>query len=164
MDSLLPHAPHPLPAPPGPLLAATLAQGIDLALCAIPVVHSRPHLFGEEKGGSVVPNRGGIHGQGPGEGSRLPGTSQAWRTARRERDRRRGPACTIGAECYILGGGLCVGGCRRGEEGVSPPLLPSLKEGERGGPGLRESLVFHQYPCLGSHSPDFRESPVSQEP
>lgn len=58
--------PHP-PAPP--LLAATRGQGIDLALCVVvPVSRSRPHLFGEEKGGSVVPNRGGIHGQAWGAG------------------------------------------------------------------------------------------------
>lgn len=78
---------RPLPPawlPPPQLLAASLAPGIDLALCVvIPVSQSRPHLFGEEKGGFVVPNRGGIHGQGRGGGS-LPGTGQAWRRARRE--------------------------------------------------------------------------------
>lgn len=116
MDSRL----APPQRPPGPLLAATLALGIDLALCAVPEVHSRPHLFGEEKGGSVVPNRGGIHGQGPGEGSRLPGTGQAWRSARREQERRRGPACTIGVRVILWVGG-CVGGGAGGERWESHP-------------------------------------------
>lgn len=59
MDRLLPSAWVPSP----PLLAAMLAQGIDLALCVVvPMSLSRLHLFGEEKGGSVVTNRGGIHG------------------------------------------------------------------------------------------------------
>lgn len=65
------------PTPPHRVLAASFIPRIDLALCVvIPVSHSRPHLFGEEKGGSVVPNRGGIHGQDRGGGS-LPGTGQA---------------------------------------------------------------------------------------
>lgn len=91
--------------------------------------------------GSVVPNRGGIHGQGPGEGRRLPGTGQAWRTARRERERRRGPACAMGAD-RSLGGRLCGWACGRSEVGVPPSVLPSLKEGECSGPVLRESLVI----------------------
>lgn len=65
------------PTPPPPSAGSLTHPRIDLALCVvIPVSHSRPHLFGEEKGGSVVPNRGGIHGQERGGGS-LPGTGQA---------------------------------------------------------------------------------------
>lgn len=64
------------PTPPPPSAGSLTHPRIDLALCVvIPVSHSRPHLFGEEKGGSVVPNRVGFMDK-KGEGS-LPGTGQA---------------------------------------------------------------------------------------
>ena len=105
--------------PPPPLLAATLTQGIDLVLCvAVPVFRSTPHLFGEEKGGSVVSNRGGIHGQAWGQG-RLPGTDPAWRSSSRERKGLRpglgSCLCPRGRVCI-----LCEGRCRKGEVGVLP--------------------------------------------
>lgn len=53
--------------------------------------------------GSVVPNRGGIHDQGLGVGS-LPGTGQAWRSARWEQGE--GADAGPGVLLVPVGGGL----------------------------------------------------------
>lgn len=115
MDRMLPSAWMPSLS----LLAATLAQGIDRALCAVvPVSCSRPHLFGEEKGGSVVPNRGGIHGQAQGVG--WPAWYRAGLEERQQRVRgglRHGPGsclCPGGRVLYSDGAGAMGEGARGG--------------------------------------------------
>lgn len=154
----LPSQAAPAP-PPSPLLAMTVAQGIDLALCAVPVTRSRPHLFGEEKGGSVAPNRGGIHRQGPGEGSGLPGTGQAWRGARREREEEGSRLYHWGRVFYSGWGSAWVE--VREEGGGSLTLITSSSVGRRvswpcpqGVPSLRgEEGLCHQSPRLEGIEP-----------
>lgn len=123
MDTLLPSAWTPSPS----LLAAAPAQGIDLALCAaVPVPRSRPHLFGEEKVGSVVPNRGGIHGQALGAGSPAwygPGLEEY---QERERERKvlgQGPGVLLvplEQSPILWVGARCGSRCRRREMRALP--------------------------------------------
>lgn len=127
MDTLLPSAWTPSPS----LLAAAPAQGIDLALCAVvPVPRSRPHLFGEEKVGSVVPNRGGIHGQALGAGSPAwygPGLEEY-----QERERGRCWGRALGSCLCPWSRALSCGWVKVQEEGdESPALLIFRSEGGR---------------------------------